>query len=252
MKDSEGNLISFEKAKYSYSSGNIYGAEFVAKDGLTYTLYFGLRYQGALDRYGYVVTALARHQTLEAGEYSVTVERIIYTEEKNISVGMIYTVSLAQGDTELKAESIFVARDKICYVVRERGESTVEGMLGNITKTTYYYIDLKEQGQNDSIEGGEKEILDFESATVESETIISRYEHEGMSWVDISEDKGVMLIVTVSGKSSKGYIIENSTYDEATKTYTCTAANGASFTVVVNEDGSVTITSPETQEALES
>ena len=248
LKDSQGNIISFENAKYSYSSSKIYGAEFVAEDGLTYTLYFSVKYQSALGRYGYVVKALARHQTLEtANGYSVTVERIIYTEEKNISVGMIYTVHLAQGETELKAESIFVANDKICYVVRERAASTVEGMLGNITSTTYYYIDLKEKAQGDSIEGGDKAVLDFESATVDSETMTTVYENGGMSWVDISSDKDVMLIVIVSGKTSSGYIIETSTYNEETKTYTCTTETGVTFTVVVNEGGTVTITSPETE-----
>ena len=70
--------------------------------------------------------------------------------------------------------------------------------------------------------------------------------------VDISADKGVMCVVIVSESSSKGYIIETSVYDETTNSYTCSTENGISFVVTINNDGTATISSPETQEALES
>ena len=256
LKDSQGNLLSIEKAAYTYSgSSGVYGVEIEGKDGYTYSLYFGMKKQRALGRYGYVVRALTRHQTLDSTNgYSVTAEIIVYTEDETLSTNMLYTIRLFEGATELKAENLFVARDKICYVVRERAEPTEEekqkNMLGKITKTTYYYIDLKVKAQGDTIEGGQKEVLSFESVTVEKEEMTTYY--SGMSWVDISADKGVMCVVIVSESSSKGYIIETSEYDETTNSYTCSTENGISFVVTINNDGTATISSPETQEALES
>ena len=71
------------------------------------------------------------------------------------------------------------------------------------------------------------------------------YEGGGMSWVDISETDGVMLIVIKSGSGSNiksaSYIIETSTYNEVTKTYACTTVNGEYFEILVNKDKTVTL-----------
>ena len=238
LKDEDGNIISFTEAKYSYNRG-IYGAEFTAQDGYTYTLYFGLQYQSAMGRYGYTVAALARHQTLTTeGGYEVTVERVVYSELSTISAGTIYTVSLKKGAETLKAEALFAVDDTIYYVVRERAAAAGGESVGKVLSTKYYHIKFVEEEQSDSVEGENTGVAFYTSATVEEETVKTYYMENGVVYVDISDTRGVTYIAMANGV----YVATESTYDEATKTYTVKVTSGATFTVVMLEGNLVDVT----------
>jgi hypothetical protein len=233
LVDEDGNIITFKEAQYTYNRG-IYGAVFTAEDGYTYTLYFGLQYQSAMGRYGYTVAALARHQTLKTADgYDVTVERVVYTELQTIAVGDIYTISLAKNGETLKADSLFAVDNAIYYVVRERGEED-----GKILSTKYYQVKLVEEEPSDSVEGAENSRVPFyASATVEEETVTTYYMENGVVYVDVSATRGVTYIAMADNV----YVATASTYDEATKTYTVTVANGDTYTVEMLEDGTVDV-----------
>ena len=243
LKDADGNVITFDEAEYSYDRG-IYGATFTANDGNTYTLYFGLQYQSAMGRYGYTIAAFTRHQTLAVDsnddsvtDYEVTVHRILFSELSTISAGDIYTIFLKKGTQDLKAEALLAVGDTIYYVVRERENQGDK--VGKITSTKYYYIKLTEAEEDDSVAGGvTTEVRDYKSATVTEEDVTTYYMENGVVYVDVSATKGVTFIVMADA----AYVVTESSYDEATKTYSGKLAGGGTFTVQMVEGGFVDVT----------
>ena len=238
LVDANGEVVTFEEAEYTYNRG-IYGATFTAKDGNTYTLYFGLQNQSMMGRYGYTIVAFTRHQTLTAGEYDVTVHRVLYSELQTISAGDIYTLSLKKGGEDLKAEVLFSGDNCIYYVVRERAEAAEGEKLGKVLSTKYYQIKLTAAEVDDSLgEEAKKEVVDYVSATVEVEDVTTYYMEGGKVYVDVSATRGVTFVAM----DNASYVVTECTYDEATKTYSGKLSNGAAFTVVMLDNGFVDVT----------
>lgn len=235
LKDMDDNIISFEKGEYGFNkTTGVYSAQFVAEDGYTYKLYFGLVYHSAFGFYGYQVVALARVQTLEIGtEYSLQVESIMATDLK-YSVGDIYTVILTQKgetDTVIAADVLFAVNNTIYYVVRTKDED------GKITSTKYYHIKLVEEERDTSVDDNDKVWVPFyQSATVTVEDVTTVYTADGKLYVDISEERGVTFIAMYK----ETLIASESTYDAATSTYTVKVVGNRTFTVKL-VDGAVEI-----------
>ncbi|MBQ9728256.1 MAG: InlB B-repeat-containing protein [Clostridia bacterium] len=232
MFDLNGELLSFEKATYHDTDGTTYPyAEFTAKDGYTYRLYFIISYHPAfVSAQGYRVYALTRCETIEANDgYTVKVERVI-TSEANIASGRIFSVELLQNDETIETDNVFLKGNTVSYVTRTKDDR------GDITATTYYTIVL-EENDSDSIggENGEEPVKTYKTATVTSEEVQTYYTEDGTAYVDVSETKGVLLMV-IGGET----IFVDSCTTGSNDTYTVVAGNDKTYTVTI-ADGKAAI-----------
>ena len=239
--DLNGNLIQIEKAEYEESESGLYTVSVEAEDGYTYKFYFMLRVHSAFGSYGFINCAFTRVQTLTAENgYTVEVERVI-TSEYGYAPGAVFTLQLTYNEEVIEPES-FLLKDGVVYcVVRSTNEDDV------ITATEYYKIIFTEK---DSGAVGEVEtniVQIYQSVAVSKENIQTLYTEDGKSYVDISEENGVMLLAL----EKKMLVAVSCEYDETTQTYTV-STSAAKYTVQVVE-GKVVITEvvEETEEETE-
>lgn len=228
--DLNGNLIQIEKAAYEVSESGLYTVTVQAEDGYTYKFYFMLRVHSAFRAYGFINCAFTRVQTLTAENgYTVEVERVI-TSEYGYKPGAVFTVKLTYNEEVIEPES-FLLKDGVVYcVVRTKGEDDV------ITATEYYKIVFTEKDGGTVGEETSTIVKLYESVEVSKESIQTLYTEDGKSFVDISEENGVMLL----SLEKNMYVVVSSEYDEATQTYTVSTTS-KKYTVKV-ADGKVVIT----------
>ena len=226
LYDSNGDAIAFEEATFQFMDNGLNRAEFTAADGYTYHLYFAVQTHSYLRAYGYYVYALVRLQDVEAGDYTVSVGRVVATEANGVEIGSIFTVDIktkADGKS-VGGEEFFLIDETIYYVARTKDAD--DAVIG----ATYYIIELEENESGSVEEEGKETVETYKSATVTVKTAeIKREEEYAQRYVEIVDGKVMIL----SLYANKYYVVESS-YDEATKTYTVTTAEGHKYTVKVD------------------
>lgn len=246
MYDLNGNILSFNTADYVYDEETkIYTVNFEGEDGYDYHLYFaiGSTYLG----YGYNVYAMTREETVESADgYKVVFERVIATDT-SLAQGAFYSIKLFKDDVEIEpAANIYATSlSKVYYVLREKTDD------GKITSTTYYTIEITEK--TDTGVGSDEEeknpyILSLiDTVTVSCETVETIYSEDGLSFVDLSPTKGILLIsITVKDEETENettylYLITESVYDDVAGVYKVKNSAGKTFTVKISgEEGSKT------------
>lgn len=229
MYDSTGNIVSFDKVSYSNTDSGLYTIDTVAADGYTYSVHFIFATHRAFGITGYYVYAFTRTETVPANDgFTVETERVI-SSDAGLTEGALYTISLKLNDNLIEGELALNINGSLYYIVRERGENDV------IASSTYYKIALVEKTASGPIENDKKLVALYESATVTAETMTVVYSEDGASFVEISSDKGVMIL---SAGDVLTYAVE-SVYDADTATYTVVAANGKTYTVKVENNKAV-------------
>lgn len=191
-------------------------------DGYTYRLYFGVRNHSALNTSGYYVYAFSRVQEISTGDYTVVVERVVYSEIASVNDGDIFGIEVKKNGTSVDGVKYvgfdvydaFVSNGKLNYVVRD-------------SEVTYYTIELKEEEKN-SVD--EDKIYLFESVTVSAytATVVCEEEYEER-YVEIV-DGNVALIVLFSNV----YYVDTVEYDDVEKTYFISTTNGKEYTVTID------------------
>lgn len=246
MYDLNGNILSFNTADYVYDEETkIYTVNFEGEDGYDYHLYFaiGSTYLG----YGYNVYAMTREETVESADgYKVVFERVIATDT-SLAQGAFYSIKLFKDDVEIESAANIYATSlsKVYYVLREKTDD------GKITSTTYYTIEITEK--TDTGVGSDEEeknpyILSLiDTVTVSCETVETIYSEDGLSFVDLSPTKGILLIsITVKDEETENettylYLITESVYDDVAGVYKVKNSAGKTFTVKISgEEGSKT------------
>ena len=246
MYDLNGNILSFNTADYVYDEETkIYTVNFEGEDGYDYLLYFaiGSTYLG----YGYNVYAMTREETVESADgYKVVFERVIATDT-SLAQGAFYSIKLFKDDVEIESAANIYATSlsKVYYVLREKTDD------GKITSTTYYTIEITEK--TDTGVGSDEEeknpyILSLiDTVTVSCETVETIYSEDGLSFVDLSPTKGILLIsITVKDEETENettylYLITESVYDDVAGVYKVKNSAGKTFTVKISgEEGSKT------------
>ena len=246
MYDLNGNILSFNTADYVYDEETkIYTVNFEGEDGYDYHLYFaiGSTYVGS----GYNVYAMTREETVESADgYKVVFERVIATDT-SLAQGAFYSIKLFKDDVEIESAANIYATSlsKVYYVLREKTDD------GKITSTTYYTIEITEK--TDTGVGSDEEeknpyILSLiDTVTVSCETVETIYSEDGLSFVDLSPTKGILLISnTVKDEETENettylYLITESVYDDVAGVYKVKNSAGKTFTVKISgEEGSKT------------
>jgi len=149
MYDMEGNRISCTGGAFSVREDGVSVIEFVALDGYTYQLYFGVYRHQYMTMYGYYIHALVRVQEMQLNGYKLLAGRVVATEqlEEDQPLGEVYSLSIIDGEEEIKCDEFFYANGKLEYVVRERDQD------GYVTKAAYYTIVLQEN-ESSALESG--------------------------------------------------------------------------------------------------
>lgn len=246
MYDLNGNILSFNTDDYVYDEETkIYTVNFEGEDGYDYHLYFaiGSTYVGS----GYNVYAMTREETVESADgYKVVFERVIATDT-SLAQGAFYSIKLFKDDVEIESAANIYATSlsKVYYVLREKTDD------GKITSTTYYTIEITEK--TDTGVGSDEEeknpyILSLiDTVTVSCETVETIYSEDGLSFVDLSPTKGILLIsITVKDEETENettylYLITESVYDDVAGVYKVKNSAGKTFTVKISgEEGSKT------------
>lgn len=229
MYDANGNVISFDKADFTYDDTNgVYRVEFTAEDGYTYILFFSLRKHPAYrNSYGYYVYYLLRSETLQTEDgYTVIAERVVASDNPSLSQGTFRGITLRKDGVEIAYSGAIISGNKttVRYISRTTDES------GKITSSVYYTLTFTE---NSGVEIGEgKEVLaKFGSVTVTTETMTVLYAADGETYVE-ADSSGTPVLLCLDGTV---YLVENSEYDEATNTYTV-SAGGKTFVIRLSED----------------
>jgi len=242
----DGEILSFNTDDYVYDEETkIYTVNFKGVDGYDYHLYFaiGSTYVGS----GYNVYAMTREETVESADgYKVVFERVIATDT-SLAQGAFYSIKLFKDDVEIESAANIYATSlsKVYYVLREKTDD------GKITSTTYYTIEITEK--TDTGVGSDEEeknpyILSLiDTVTVSCETVETIYSEDGLSFVDLSPTKGILLISnTVKDEETENettylYLITESVYDDVADVYTVKNSAGKTFTVKISgEEGSKT------------
>lgn len=242
----DGEILSFNTDDYVYDEETkIYTVNFKGVDGYDYHLYFaiGSTYVGS----GYNVYAMTREETVESADgYKVVFERVIATDT-SLAQGAFYSIKLFKDDVEIESAANIYATSlsKVYYVLREKTDD------GKITSTTYYTIEITEK--TDTGVGSDEEeknpyILSLiDTVTVSCETVETIYSEDGLSFVDLSPTKGILLIsITVKDEETENettylYLITESVYDDVAGVYKVKNSAGKTFTVKISgEEGSKT------------
>ena len=224
MFDTNGNIISFDKATYVESENSYPMAEFTAKDGCVYRLYFIIqRHPAFVNTEGYRVYALTRQDkpTVVGDEYTLTVERVI-TSEAGIAAGRVFSVELKDANGVIEYDSVFFKGNTVSYVSRTKNDD------GVITSTTYYMIELAEESDSIGGEGNENKVNKYVSATVTSEVVSTYYSEDESSYVDVSATRGV-LYMSIDGK----VVFVNGCTDNGNSTYSVEGSDGNTYTVKI-------------------
>ncbi len=228
MTDTEGNIVTLEKVAYTYSKeSGMYSAEVTATDGYKYRMYFTLKSLSSVG-YCYQLYAFTRIETLVDGIYTVETERIIATES-NYAAGTFYNAKLYKNDEIVECDKILIVKGNLCFIARTYDDQ------GKIASSTYYNVVLTEK-ESDAIEGEETGVAVYESVSVTEESVTTVYSSDGKSYVDF--DGNEIKLIVIDGNA---YLPSETSYDEASKTYTVKLSNNKVYTIRIGEDSIVSI-----------
>lgn len=248
LYDHEGNAIE-SIADVKLSSDKLYKVS--KKVGsYNYHLYFQVYESPYVSGvYGYTAYAFVREETLQTADkaYTVCMERVIVSDAR-LSVGRPFKVELTQGEG---AEATTITGDlwyengDYFYIVEYTKDTDKK-----ITAAKYYKLKLAKDTSDQVGEGEDESETEksnnplpvyIELQSVEVETAKTLYASDGISYIDVITDstgkQTVMLICIKGDTGSTTYIVKESSYDEATKTYTIQLSDTLSYTARLSEDG---------------
>lgn len=261
VKDSNGRLIQLKDAKIARDEKTgIYTVEFTvpayvkaegetklpAHDDSTYKLYLTVGKNKYISSVcGYTVVAFVRCQKdmPAGGDYTVDVERLVYSETTK-TYGGLYSLVVKKGGvavTNTTDLAIINTTEKglvVSVMVRTPDKET-----GKITATTYYVVTIEDEASGDA---SDNKVKPYKSATVTAKAIKTVYAENGEDFVDVDETSDKITFICFSGKN---YAAEGCEKSE-NGTYTVKISNALIFEVTVT-DGKARITqkAQETQDA---
>ncbi len=238
--NSKGEVVSFEHVAYTIEN-NTYSVSFKDEsDGYTYCMHFAMdgTFASFFGMYAYGLHAFTRVQELTTEDgYTVKLERVLATENPNVSVGGYWELSLSKDGTELESDAGYIRDGKVYYFVRTREE---EG--NKILRSTLYLLEFGmrvPEGPEDPI----GELEPYTSVTVTQRELKVVYTEDG-DFVEYDES-GIVLLSY--GRATYVFTAEECAYDPETGVYTLTRSTGLSFTVTIQGDVA-TVTPVEAQE----
>lgn len=229
MYDVNGEIITFDRAEWSFNEETgIYTAKF-EKDGYLYAMHFTIQRHPQLNINGYFLYAFTRQEILKTNingnEYIVCVERIIATESGDYAVGGIYSMGLIKDGVNIQGNELYFVDNVAYYVVREKE--------GELNKSAIYYV-ITLNGEN--IEFEENIIPLYQSVTIEEVTVTTIYAEDGVSFVELDETKNAIKFLYLGGDM---FIVETCVYEDGVYKVTC--KYGGVFTVEIENDKAVIV-----------
>lgn len=219
--DMDGNRLTSDNATFTMFDDGMNVAEFVAKDNYTYQVHFGVYRYPYMTSFGYYVHAVVRLQELQVDDYTITVGRVVATEqsEEEQPLGEVYSLDIKKNGIAMENAEFFHSNGKIRYVVREENDD------GNVTKATYYTVTLQE---NDS-SSVEDTVLTYASATIASENATVLFEENDKErYVEMMDGKVQFLNLHGNKRYAK-----DCKYNEQTGVYTVKTTDGWTYYVKV-------------------
>lgn len=226
--DLNGKLLSNEKVTDYIEDSGSYTVELVGTDGYTYRLYFSLQLHRSFGMYAYQISALTRVETVTDGEYTLTIERIIITDN-NYAPGTIWLTELVKGEEVIETKEKYLIDGVLHYVVRTKEDD-------KITSTKYYKLDLVTRDSSFPEEDS-KVVQPYESLKVTVLEADTYYDAEKSTYFDVVDGKVILLSI-----KGYNYAIKTSEYDETTKTYTITLTSGTQYKLTIDEENVATVT----------
>ncbi|MBQ9481354.1 MAG: InlB B-repeat-containing protein [Clostridia bacterium] len=259
LYDYEGNILKIEHETYEYNQNNGLYRITVESGGYVYRLYFRLEVHNVVRATGYFVYAYTREETIETadGEYRVTVERYIASDNESRVLGSFMQVGLAVKTEETgdNGESVYetvklaggITNSGRTYFVSrtfeqvdkkdDNGETVLDDddnpvkTDGKLLSSTYYSVDFTEN-ENTSLEN-ENKVNTYKAVSVTPIEMNVYASEDGKSYVEIFDD-GRIIVLNYNGNN---YFVENYDYNEATKTYSVTTTDGGQYTIKLGENG---------------
>lgn len=237
--DINGNTFTVENGTFEEQSNGLFIVTFTVpdyekkdgevNDGYTYKLYTWITSHPAFrNGYGYRVYAYTRVQSgLVSGEYSVTVERMVYTElASGYSAGSVFNISIAKGGEEIATEARLTGSEAAYLITRTRGADD------KITETKYYAVTFKEEEK----EVGSKKVMPFVSASVSVMEMKTYYGQDGESYFDMNTENGEIMLVWYKGANDKNgaYYVPSTVEDQEDGSKKITTSDGSVFTVKIS------------------
>lgn len=262
MFDTDGETITLTKANYELVGNNTYIVESEIK-GYKYHFYFGIANHSAVKANGYYIFAFTREEKIVTtdGEYEVFVERYVATDNPNTPKGSILRVGISaktddgEGNPvykEIALSGAFTKSGSLYMIERtyeqvdkldDEGNPVLDDegnpvkVNGKVLTSAYYKIDLESA---ESL--GEQEGLPTYTAVTVTKLDATVYNSaDGKSFVEIFSDKTALAVV-INGTF---YFVDETSYEESTKTYTFTLAGGKVYTAVIDDDGVATFAEAE-------
>lgn len=226
--DLNGKLLSNEKVTDYIEDKGSYTVELEGTDGYTYRLYFSLQLHRSFGMYAYQISALTRVETVTDGDYTLTIERIIITDN-DYAPGTIWLTELVKGEEVIETKEKYLIDNVLHYVVRTKEDDV-------ITSTKYYKLDLVTKA-NSSVEEDSKVVQPYESLKVTEFEANTYYDAEKNIYFDVVDGKVILLSI-----KGYNYAIKTSEYDETTNTYTITLTSGTQYKLTIDEQNVATVT----------
>ena len=215
-------IVTFNIPEYEKKDGEV-------TDGYTYKLYTWITRHGAFrNGYGYRVYAYTRVQSgLVNGAYSVTVERVVYTDlTSGYTAGSVLNISLTKDGKEVETDARLTGSEVAYLITRTRDAD------GKITETKYYAVTFKEQEK----EVGSQKVMPFESASVSELVMKTYYGQDGESYFDVNTENDEIMLIWYKGENDKNgaYYVPSTTEEQEDGSKKITTSDGSVFTVKIN------------------
>lgn len=215
LYDINGEIVEAKNVTFT-EDGGLFTIKFTAKDTYDYTLVLELGINSTYGMYQYGIVALNRTQTLTSDVYSLTVDRVVYSDytTKN-PIGGVYKAELSKNGTVIDCTSLLISSKKLIYINREFEEAT-----NKILNTVYYHITLTDklpevgEGTTEGEEAAEVVAL-YDSFTVKEEIVDTIYDDINVRWVDLGRDSNEILMFCYSFEDEDGNV--------TTATYLCSS-----------------------------
>ena len=210
--DSLGNILTVGNVSFEYDSEqSLYLIRFKGQDGYNYNLVFGFRKHSAYrNTFGYYVYYLSRTETLsDENGYKVETERVIVSDNENVSAGSIRNIKLYKGETEIPYSGAIISSDRntIRFISRTLTD-------GKVTSSIFY--DIAYTLNSDTEIGENKNILvSYKSVAVTECVMTVAYTVDGEIFFEADGDGNVVLLTI----KDKVYLVSETTYDADTDVY---------------------------------
>ena len=250
LYDYDGNIVKLDHAEYEVSD-NVYRVT-LGGGGYVYYLYFGMLRHNMVGSTGYYIYAYTREETLTTadGEYRVTVERYVYSDNESRVMGSYMQVSMAvktdetDGSGKPVYEKLAIAGGVthngemyLIYRVHDEAEARAEGTShekdtvperGKLIESKYYKVEFEEE-DGDVTVGSEDEVHFLKAVTV-TEIVNDVYVSEdGKSFLEVPKS-GDIIILVYEGTT---YFVDS--YEFEDQTYTLNVYGGNTFTVTLQD-----------------